>query len=280
MDNYENEIKEWEKLLNSGEIDEEFYKKEVAKILSKKDSNFKKNKSKLDNNINALSSEEKKEIFIKRAKIVLTIICLIFIFSYIPMNISKKSSHPLAHSNIPDPIQKKTSGSTTVKIDDQVAHIDFLYSYSISGRVVSTYNFVLDNFFDKLSPRDIGMTWGVLSTNTNNSKLSFKYIKPRVLSCEQIGDFSQITQYDSSYVDTHISNNHLIPKSEAVLEDINKIKKNDFIKIEGYLVTVTDSSGNKWKSSITRGDSGYKYPSPNLAEGSCEIIYVTSVTWL
>ena len=70
------------------------------------------------------------------------------------------------------------------------------------------------------------------------------------------------------------SNSHLIPSNDKIKKQIKKIKKNDYIQIEGYLVHV-DADTKKgyffWDSSTTREDSG---------DGACEVIYVTDVKWL
>ena len=69
-----------------------------------------------------------------------------------------------------------------------------------------------------------------------------------------------------------ISNNHLIPSDSKIEKLIKRIKKNDYVKLEGYLVSAEEIDGNfKVRSSTTRSDNG---------DGACELIYVTNVTWL
>ncbi|MCI8277132.1 MAG: hypothetical protein HFJ46_04305 [Clostridia bacterium] len=277
---YEKEIKEWQELLESGQINEKTFKKEVGKLNFKKKMEAEKaiNKEKKlrikSEKDTKLSPDEKHNLLIKKIKIILTIIALILMLSYIPFNIRKAYSHPLSKQNLPAPIQKEASGSRTDNLNSVSMKIDYLYTYSISGRVVSTYHYVSDSIYDRISPIDVGISWGVLSMNKNNSQITFSHEGDRFLNYEITGDFSQILKNDSTYIDTHSSNNHLIPKSRDVLNKMKKIKKDDFIKIDGFLVNVTASYKNSFlrlESSISRDDTG---------DSACEVIFVSDITWL
>ena len=65
------------------------------------------------------------------------------------------------------------------------------------------------------------------------------------------------------------SNNHLISDDETITSLIKQIKKNDYIKISGYLINAY--WGNSYlTTSISRDDEG---------NGACEVVYVTDIKW-
>lgn len=65
------------------------------------------------------------------------------------------------------------------------------------------------------------------------------------------------------------SNNHLISNDETITSLIKQIKKNDYIKISGYLINAY--WGNSYlTTSISRDDEG---------NGACEVVYVTDIKW-
>ena len=70
-----------------------------------------------------------------------------------------------------------------------------------------------------------------------------------------------------------LSNNHIIPKDKKIERLIKKVKVDDFIKLEGFLVTATPQGSNTpvLQSSAVRYDGG---------AGACEVMYVTSIKWL
>ena len=76
----------------------------------------------------------------------------------------------------------------------------------------------------------------------------------------------------------HVSNNHIIPADKNVRKLMYKVKRNDYIRIDGFLSSVYYDNNKKnvtnnslWTSSTKRNDTG---------NGACEIIYVTNIVWL
>lgn len=174
--------------------------------------------------------------------------------------------------NISEPIQKQTSGSTTVKIDGKEILLTYLATYEISGLVVKTDNYYGKDIYSQIAPKDVSMVWGFLLEGDNLSKIHFSRIVDRYIMyntkdsrwLESVGGWEKVGEC--------ISNNHLIPSDKNVEKLIKKIKQNEYVKIEGYLISAKEIDGDfKIASSQTRTDDG---------NGACEIIYVTNVTWL
>ena len=78
-----------------------------------------------------------------------------------------------------------------------------------------------------------------------------------------------------AYVDSHISNNHVIPADMNICWQLRSIHPGAHVRLKGYLVYVEGISTKGdvfyWYSSLKRDDTG---------KGACEVMYVTSVEWL
>ena len=62
---------------------------------------------------------------------------------------------------------------------------------------------------------------------------------------------------------------HLIPANDSVARDIANVQEGEIIEISGSLVEITTNDGWRWKSSLTRNDTG---------AGACEVILVESIS--
>jgi hypothetical protein len=113
-----------------------------------------------------------------------------------------------------------------------------------------------------LSPIDLALGWGRMSD-------------------QQVVDQFTVTQHSRWYfwrsqslpipqveVVASSSNMHMIPSTDDVEYALKLIREGDVIKISGYLVAVNAADGWKWRSSLTRKDTG---------NGSCEIVWVEKV---
>ena len=66
----------------------------------------------------------------------------------------------------------------------------------------------------------------------------------------------------------HSANMHIIPSTAELESKLNAIVVGQVINLAGSLVHIKAQDGWKWKSSMTRKDSG---------AGSCEVIWLTSL---
>ncbi|MEO8803793.1 MAG: hypothetical protein ABI304_06550 [Rudaea sp.] len=58
---------------------------------------------------------------------------------------------------------------------------------------------------------------------------------------------------------------HLIPADAAVARELARARVGDVISFDGYLVEAVWPNGGKWRSSLTRSDSG---------DGACELAWI------
>ena len=176
-------------------------------------------------------------------------------------------------SGIRDPIQGPAEGFEHMKIGGFDLTLTFVNSYDIEGLVVHTKDYMGFDISDQLSPCDIGLAWGNVAANNLSGIISWDHgIRNLKMSCK-----TEVISFlgGREYIDSHVSNNHVIPADLWVFWNLRSIHAGDHVRLKGYLVYVdginTDGTNFKWYSSQVRSDTG---------DGACEIMYVTSVEWL
>jgi len=115
-----------------------------------------------------------------------------------------------------------------------------------------------------LSPVDLALGWGAMSDQA-------------VLDRLEVGQGARwyFTRYErpAPLPDRDIirqsGNMHIIPANELVRRRLGDIRRGDVVRAQGYLVDADDDSGFRWRTSMSRDDSG---------EGSCELFYVEQIT--
>lgn len=185
-----------------------------------------------------------------------------------------------------DPIQKEIPNSNYIKVkgDKNKYYINPQAEYSISGLVIAKNNNfwfrdVMRNSFDDVCLIDFGISWGDLASDRN--KL-YKYWKFK--SKKTLGESRQLewrskmplnqTPWSMDYINSHVSHTHMIPANANVMGGLLKIKKNDYIKLDGYLVDIySEDFQIIAKTSLSRSDTN----PTSRGSGACEDMYVKSV---
>jgi hypothetical protein len=135
-----------------------------------------------------------------------------------------------------------------------------LATFKIRAKVLSREDYGFDEGAD-ISPVDLALGWGRMSDE---------------VVIEQI-EISQSGRWYRWHVntppiplreiETHSANMHLIPADSYVEGEIDKTRTGDIIELTGKLVEVKSSNGMRWKSSMSREDTGAH---------ACEVIWVDS----
>ncbi len=137
--------------------------------------------------------------------------------------------------------------------------------FSVAARVLGVEHYRWDGGSD-WSPLDLALGWQAMSEDGLLQQLRirqsrrFYYYQARAqwpLPPQQIGQMS--------------SNMHMIPANRYVARQLAKIKANQRVRIDGWLVDVRGDNGWSWRSSLRRDDTG---------AGACELVYVCAVTRL
>ena len=134
--------------------------------------------------------------------------------------------------------------------------------FEIRARVLGSERYYLNREAD-LSPIDLALGWGVMSDQGLLDQLeisqSSRWYRWR---------YEQSIPVSDQQIIISSSNMHMIPATDFVERSIMKLREGDLVVLQGYLVDVDHESGWRWRTSMTRTDTG---------AGACEIVYVESV---
>lgn len=64
------------------------------------------------------------------------------------------------------------------------------------------------------------------------------------------------------------ANMHMIPADDGVARALRGVREGDRIRLQGWLVNIEAADGWRWRSSLTRDDTG---------NGACELVYVCAI---
>jgi hypothetical protein len=169
------------------------------------------------------------------------------------------------HFHQSDPKQFVVTESTEGAVNIKGYHIRPLEPFDMHARVLSSKQYSSDKEAD-LVPVDLALGWGPMANLSISNQVkvtqSNRWYHWRV-------DTFPIPRRE---IETNSANMHLIPASPAVAEAIQSVKVGQMVRFSGDLVEVVDpAKGWRWKSSLTRNDTG---------AGACELVLVKSFTVL
>jgi hypothetical protein len=158
-----------------------------------------------------------------------------------------------------DPVQGKVTATPDLRRPDY--RLTALASYDITARVLSIEPYYLGRAAG-ISPLDLALGWGPMSDDA-----VLKDIRIR-----QSGRFytwrTEKFPISSKLIETHSANTHVIPANPQVKSRITAIRSGEVVRLYGYLVEIRGDDGWRWRSSLSRGDTG---------SGACELMWVEQV---
>jgi len=133
-----------------------------------------------------------------------------------------------------------------------------LADFHLKARVLSLEWYHMDKESD-LAPVDLALGWSEMSDQANLDRI----------------DISQGNRWyhwstkrfpiPRQAIESESANMHIIPANEQIEDTLDNVVKGNIIELTGYLVFIEGENGWKWKSSLTRNDTG---------GGACEVIWV------
>ena len=138
-----------------------------------------------------------------------------------------------------------------------------LAGFSVDARVLSREDYHLGRESD-LSPTDLALGWGRMREDGVLARLAIS----------QSGRWYQYRWRDApplppDEIVRSSANMHMIPANANVAKALHRVRKDERVRIDGWLVEADAPDGWRWRSSLTREDSG---------GGACEVVYVCVVT--
>lgn len=158
------------------------------------------------------------------------------------------------------PLQQDVEGGPGWAFGDY--QLTALARYEIEARVLGTERYRFDRESD-LAPIDFAVGWGPMSANA-------------LLDTLEISQYGRFFFYETdeeplielSEIASHASNMHLIPASDAVRRELFAVRAGQVVSLRGWLVEARGDDGFRWKSSLSRSDTG---------GGACELMLVESL---
>ncbi len=132
--------------------------------------------------------------------------------------------------------------------------------FDLEARVLSAEQYRWDGGAD-LAPVDLALGWGPMSDSALLAR--FKVTQ----GARFYTLYPQDEAVDLTLALRHSANMHLIPANEAVRRTLESARAGQVVSLRGQLVDAARSDGYKWRTSLTRDDTG---------AGACELVYVDS----
>ena len=140
-----------------------------------------------------------------------------------------------------------------------------LAGFSVEARVLSRENYRLGREAE-LSPTDLALGWQRMREDPVLAQLKISQ-SSRWYHYRWAGD----PPLPPREIARSSANMHMIPASESVTRALAAVRKDDRVRIDGWLVEAKAADGWHWRSSLSREDTG---------AGACEVVYVCSITRL
>jgi len=138
-----------------------------------------------------------------------------------------------------------------------------LARYKVTAVVLSRDRYRLDRGAE-LAPVDLALGWGPMSVASVINEISFSQ-SGRWYEYRYPGE----PPLDPRAMSTHSANTHCLPGSAEIRQKLLAVKRHELVTLEGYLVEVTGADGYRWRSSLSREDTG---------GGSCEVLWISAVS--
>jgi hypothetical protein len=136
-----------------------------------------------------------------------------------------------------------------------------LAKFRVTARVLSRDDYRFDAESD-ISPTDLALGWGRMSDSA----------VLRSIDIDQGGRFYSwhVREFPipRREIETHSANMHMVPADAAVARALKRVRVGDVVTLDGYLIEADKPGGWKWRSSLTREDTG---------SGACELVYVRDI---
>lgn len=135
-------------------------------------------------------------------------------------------------------------------------------SFELRARVLSREDYRWDAGAD-LAPVDLALGWGSMSDQA---------VLDRIEVSQGARWYYTRYEHPSPLADRDIirqsGNMHLVPATPAILARLKEIRRGDVVWLRGYLVDADHESGFRWRTSLSREDTG---------DGACELFYIERI---
>jgi hypothetical protein len=139
-----------------------------------------------------------------------------------------------------------------------------LADFVIKARVLGREDYSFDREAE-LAPMDLALGWGPMSDEAVLDQIDIS----------QGGRWyrwhAQQLPIPRRDIERHSANMHLIPADDWVEDTLDEIREGSLVELRGFLVEARSDDGWRWRSSLTRDDTGAR---------ACELVFVERVRLL
>ncbi|NLW96177.1 MAG: hypothetical protein GXY30_04730 [Xanthomonadaceae bacterium] len=137
-----------------------------------------------------------------------------------------------------------------------------LAGFRLSARVLSREDYSTGREA-RFSPTDLALGWGPMGEDAVLSRLRIRQ-SARWYHYRWSGD----PPIPRREIARNSANMHMIPADAAVARTLRRVRADDRVRIRGWLVQAEAADGWRWRSSLSREDTG---------NGACELVYVCAI---
>jgi len=136
--------------------------------------------------------------------------------------------------------------------------IQALARFQLEARVLGVERYRFDRGAE-LSPIDLALGWGRMSDTAVLDRIT--------ISQSGRSYYWRTPQFPipRREIEASSANMHLVPANEAVARQLSGVRRGHVVRLGGYLIEARGADGWRWRSSLTRTDTG---------NGACELIWV------
>jgi hypothetical protein len=192
-------------------------------------------------------------------KLFVPFVIFALVFIAIKLYPEKTIEHPPGILVKENPIQENLKEPIYFEKDEYI--ITAKASFKLKARILGIKNYSSDRESD-LAPIDFALGWNEMSD-------------------QAVLDRIKITQNRRWYhwktdqypiprrsIEINSANMHIIPSTEKIEDKLEDLNEGNIVELKGYLVYVKASDNWRWKSSLTREDTG---------NGACEVFWVEEI---
>lgn len=158
---------------------------------------------------------------------------------------------------VKDPVQTDLRGD--IRYQMGAYELKALANFYVEARVLSKELYSFGREAD-LSPIDLALGWGAMSDTAVLEQLSISQSNRFYFY-----RWEHEAPRPPAEIASHSANMHLIPTSTAIEKKLKELRVGQVVRLRGQLVEANASDGWKWRSSLTREDTG---------AGACELFRV------
>ncbi len=135
-----------------------------------------------------------------------------------------------------------------------------LAAFRLRGRVLGIERYWFDAG-SAISPVDLAIGWGPISDTAVLQRLRISQGRRWYYFTPRGGKFP----LPPAEISSHSANMHIVPANDRVAKALQSLRRGHIIRLAGYLIAAEGPNGWRWKSSLSRTDSGI---------GACELVWV------